>query len=1119
MHCPLTGDKHQQTITMNHKTRLIASAIFLLAAVINANGQTVKGKVTDTHGESVISTPVQVKGTSIGEMTDLDGNFSIKAGPDDILTVTAIGYKTAEEPVRGRAVVNIVLEDDVETLEEVVVVGYGVQKRVNLTGAVGITDAKALETRPVSNATSALQGLVPGLQITSRSGSMEKTPSMNIRGTATIGEGTSGNPLVLIDGMEGDLNTINPQDIESVSVLKDAASASIYGSRAPFGVILVTTKSGKEGKVQINYNNNFRWGSPTVKMHQMDSWSFANYYNEAKRNTSNNMTETVFTEETLSRILAYQQGEIDTVFPLPTSGTQWQDTFHTANANTDWYDVFFKDWNFSHEHNLSASGGNGKVTFYTSLNYMLQEGLLNLGREDMRRYSATGKLNAQLTDHIDLGYSMRFIREDYTKPSAMNDGLYENLARQNWPNLPLYDNNGNPYSDVWPGRDFLQGGTYEKVTDNIYQQLSLSIEPIKNWVTTLEFNYKIKSADTKSSTLKTYNCDIYGNPVDKDKATTSVTEARYLENYLNGNLRMNYSFTAGDGHNLAFMAGAQVENLMQKQTGITAYGLVSDALPEIDLTTGLVWDSASSSWVKKDISPYGNRNSWATAGFFGRINYDWKGRYLVEGNIRYDGTSRYRDNLRWNLYPSISLGWNIANEDFWAPYRTYMDLWKLRASYGSLGNQNTNGWYPTYSTFAPSTNSGSWLQNGVKTTTIGVPAAITTELTWEKVRSWNVGMDFGLFNNRLTGSFDYYTRYTIDMMGASLELPSILGYTTPKTNNTDLMTYGWELELEWKDQLSCGLFYGLKFLLSDSQTIVTKYPSNTTGSIRQYIPGRKLGEIWGYETIGIAKSQEEMDVHLDRLDQNFLEANGYYPSELRQGQSALGSGWGAGDIMYKDLNGDGRISTGDDTIDNHGDLKVIGNSTPRYHFGIDLNLAWKGIDFRMFFQGIMKRDYWQSSSYFWGANTEPEWSAALVQHLDFYRDENSKLVQDGIMDINTDAYYPRPSFDRGGEGHGSSGRNHQVQTRYLQNAAYIRLKNLQLGYTLPEKWTRPAKIERLRTYFSAENIWTGTSLASMFDPETIDGGNNNTEKDWRTYNNGNAYPLSIQLSFGISITF
>ena len=1105
---------------MKLHSRIISTLMLSLLPLASAFAQgKVSGTVTDKSGEPVIAIPVQVKGTQRGEVTDMDGNYTISAAPDDVLVVTAIGYKTAEVPVGGRSRVDIVLEDDVQTLDEVVVVGYGVQKKVNLTGAVGVTDAKALESRPVSNAASALQGLVPGLEITSRSGSMEKTPTMNIRGTATIGEGTSGNPLVLIDGMEGDLNTINPQDIESVSVLKDAAAASIYGSRAPFGVILVTTKSGKEGKMQINYNNNFRWGSPVVKMQQMDSYLFANYYNEAKRNTSNNMTETVFTEDTISRILAYQKGEITTVFPLPESGTQWQDTFHTANANTDWYDVFFKDWNFSHEHNLSASGGNDRITFYTSLNYMLQEGLLNLGREDMRRYSATGKLSARLTDHIRLGYSVRFIREDYTKPSAMNDGLYENLARQNWPNLPLYDNNGKLYSNTWPGRDFIQGGTYEKVTDNIYQQFSASFEPIKNWVTTLEVNYKILSRDTRQSNLATYNCDIYGNPIDQDKATTSVSEGRYAENFFNSNLRSTYNFSLADAHNFAFMLGAQVEDLQQKQYGVTAYGLVAESLPEIDLTTGLVWDSASQSWTRKNLTPYGNRSSWSTAGFFGRVNYDYCGRYLFEGNLRYDGTSRYRGKLRWNLYPSFSLGWNIAQEPFWEPYRKVVDTWKLRASYGSLGNQNTNGWYPTYMTFSPSTNSGSWLQNGAKTTTIGVPTAITTELTWEKVRSWNVGVDFGLFNNRLTGSFDYYTRYTVDMMGASLELPSILGYTTPKTNNTDLKTYGWELEIAWKDQLDCGIFYGAKFLLSDAQTVVTRYPSNTTGSIRQYIPGRKLGEIWGYETIGIAQSQEEMDAHLDALDQNYLEHYGHYPSELRQGQSAIGSGWGAGDIMYRDLNGDGRISTGDSTLDNHGDLKVIGNSTPRFHFGIDLNFAWKGVDLRMFFQGVMKRDYWQGSSYFWGANTEPEWSAALVQHLDFYRDENSKLVQDGVMGVNRNAYYPRPSFDRGGEGNGVSGRNHQVQTRYLQNAAYIRLKNLQIGYTLPQKWTKPLKIEKLRAYFSAENIWTGTSLAKMFDPETIDGGNSNSEKDWRTYNNGNAYPLSTQISCGVSITF
>ncbi len=1105
---------------MKLHSRIIAALMMTLIPAVSAFAQLkVSGTVKDKAGEPVIATPVQIKGTSRGEVTDLEGNYSINASPDDILVVTAIGYKTAEVPVSGRSRVDIILEDDVETLDEVVVVGYGVQKKINLTGAVGVTDSEALESRPVSNAASALQGLVSGLEITSRSGSMEKTPTMNIRGTATIGEGTSGNPLVLIDGMEGDLNSLNPQDIESVSVLKDAAAASIYGSRAPFGVILVTTKSGKEGKMQINYNNNFRWGTPVVKMQQMDSYMFANYYNEAKRNTSNNMTETVFTDDTIARILAYQRGEITTVFPMPESGTQWQDTFHTANANTDWYDVFFKDWNFSQEHNLSASGGNDRITFYTSLNYMLQEGLLNLGREDMGRYSATGKINARLTDHLKLGYSVRFIREDYTKPSAMNDGLYENLARQNWPNLPLYDNNGKLYSNVWPGRDFLQGGTYDKVTDNIYQQLSVAFEPIKNWVTTLEVNYKIISRDTKQSNLATYNCDIYGEPIGMDKATTSVSEARYSENFFNSNLRTSYSFSIDDAHNFALMAGAQVEDLMQKQYGVTAYGLVAESLPEISLTTGLVWDSASQSWVKKDLSPYGYRNSWSTAGFFGRVNYDYKGRYLFEGNLRYDGTSRYRGDLRWNLYPSFSAGWNIAREPFWEPYQRIVDTWKLRASYGSLGNQNTNGWYPTYRTFSPSTNSGAWLQNGAKTTTIGVPAAITTELTWEKVRSWNVGTDFGLFDSRLSGSFDYYTRYTVDMMGASLELPSILGYTTPKTNNTDLKTYGWEFEISWKDQLAGGLYYSAKFLLSDAQTIVTRYPSNTTGSIRQYVPGRKIGEIWGYETVGIAQSQEEMDAWLDQLDENYLNCYGHYPSELRQGQSALGSGWGAGDIMYRDLNGDGRISTGDSTIDNHGDLKVIGNSTPRFHFGLDLNFAWKGVDLRLFFQGVMKRDYWQSSSYFWGANTEPEWSAALVQHLDFYRDENSKLVQDGVMEVNRDAYYPRPSFDRGGEGNGSSGRNHQVQTRYLQNAAYIRLKNLQIGYTLPEKWTKPLKIEKMRAYFSAENIWTGTSLAKMFDPETIDGGNSNSEKDWRTYNNGNAYPLSTQLSCGVSITF
>lgn len=1092
--------------------RFCLMACMLLTCIFASAQNTISGTVKDKKsGEPIIGAAIQVVGTTNGTITDFDGNFSIAASMGATLNVSYLGYVSQKITVKTKSVL-IELEEDAQNLEEVVVVGYGTQKKVNLTGAVGVATSEVLETRPVANAVQALQGTIPGLQITQRSGSMEKTASINIRGTGTIGEGSSGSPLILIDGMEGDLNSVNPQDIETISVLKDAAASSIYGSRAPFGVILVTTKSGEKGKIQISYTNNFRWGSPTVKMHQMDSYTFAQYYNEAARNTANNTTELVFTDETLDRILAYQKGEITTTLQMPTDGTQWQNAFTTANANTDWYDVFYKDYNFSQEHNISASGGVDKVNYYLSLNYMKQEGLLKLGEENLQRFSGTGKVNATLTKWLKLGYSFRFVREDYTKPSAMNEGLYENLARQNWPNLPLYDNNGNLYSAVWPGRDFIQGGTYDKVTDHIYQQVSLDIEPIKNWVTTLDFNYKIKSQDTKGVYLPTYNCDIYGNPIDKDIATTSISQGRYSENYLIVNLRSRYNFSVNDSHNFGFMLGAQAENLVQKQNGVTAYGIISDELPEIDLTTGLVWNSSTNQWETKELSPYGSQNSWSTAGFFGRINYDYKGRYLVEANLRVDGTSRYRDKLRWNVYPSVSAGWNVARESWMEPYERNISNLKLRASYGELGNQNTSSWYPTYQTFSPSINSGLWLQNGARTTTIGIPSAITTELTWEKVRNWNVGLDWGFLKNRLTGSFDYFTRYTIDMMGASVELPSILGYSPPVTNNTDLKTYGWEFEIGWQDQLKNGFYYSAKFQLSDAQTRVTRYPSNTTNSIYQYVPGELIGQIWGYTTIGIAQSDEEMQQHLEQLDQNYLEYYGMFPSGLLQGQSAFGSGWGAGDIMYADLNGDGKISSGDGTMENHGDLTVIGNSTPRFHFGIDLNASWHGVDVRLFFQGVMKRDYWQGSSYFWGANTDMYWSCALTDHLDFYRDENSLLVQNGIMGANKEAYYPRPSFDTGGK----YGRNHQVQTRYLQNAAYIRLKNLQVGYSLPDKWMQKIHFQKIRIYFSAENLWTGTKLAKMFDPETLDGGNNNSEKDWRTWNNGNAYPLSRQFSFGIS---
>jgi hypothetical protein len=423
----------------------------------------------------------------------------------------------------------------------------------------------------------------------------------------------------------------------------------------------------------------------------------------------------------------------------------------------------------------------------------------------------------------------------------------------------------------------------------------------------------------------------------------------------------------------------------------------------------------------------------------------------------------------------------MAQENFWETLLPTINLLKFRVSYGELGNQNTSNWYPTYQIMPVHSNEGSWLQNGTRPNTAYVPALVSSTMGWEKVENWNGGIDFGLLRNRLTGSFDYYIRRTKDMIGPAQELPAVLGIDVPKTNNTDLKTYGFDFELVWRDRLKNGLGYSAKLLLSDSQTEITKYP-NPTNTLSKYLEGRKLGEIWGYETIGIAKTDSEMQEHLVSLP------NG--------GQNALGSDWRAGDIMYRDLNDDGKIDDGANTLDDHGDLKVIGNNTPRYLFGIDLSADWKGFDFRAFFQGVLKRDYWQGSYYFWGVTENKWWSCGLVPHVDYFRDEVSNH-----LDVNLDSYYPRPIF--------GTGKNQQVQTRYLQNASYIRLKNLQLGYTLPSALTTKANLSKVRIFVSGENLWTGTKTSEMFDPETISGG---------AEGNGNAYPLSKIFSFGLSIT-
>ena len=1018
-----------------------------------------KGVVKDATGEGVIGASIIVEGTNLRTVTDIDGNFTlngVKKGAS--IQISYIGYTTKVVKWNG-APLDIILEDDKKMLEEVVVVGFGTQKKVNLTGAVSTVDSKTLSARPVNSVADALQGAVAGMNFSTPNsgGTLNSTKSFNIRGTGTIGAGSSVTPLVLIDGMEGDMNALNPQDIENISVLKDASASSIYGSRAAGGVVLITTKSGKKGKATINYNNSFRFDSPLNMAEMMDSYTWAKYMNEASVNSGAGIW---FTDDKLEQIKKAQSDpNMQKMFKNGNNRWEvWDNNPLLPIGNTDWLKEQFGN-SFSQEHTLSMTGGDDRMQYYLSANYLDRGGLLRHGDDNTQRYAFTGKVSAQLANWLRVTYNTRFTRTDFEMPGDLVNGtdeFYHNMCRY-WPILPTKDPNGNWLPESYIGR-LQNGGRAKNQTDRLSQQLSFVATPVKGLTLNAELNYRIITHFNHRDWQTTYGYDCDNNPFVDQNETTSVYEYTYKSNYFNPNLFAEYSRAFGD-HNMKVMGGFQSEWFRQRNVTARQNGIMS-GLPTLDTTT-----------TKPRVG--GSYNSWTTAGFFGRINYDFAGRYLFEANLRYDGSSRFLRDNRWNLFPSFSAGWNIAQESFWEPIAKYVNTLKLRASWGQLGNQNTDNWYPFYPTIGFSAQGSNWLVNGVKPNTASQPGLVSASLTWEKSRTWEVGLDWGAFNNRLTGSFGYYQRNTFDMVGPAPELPVILGANPPRVNNLDMTSKGWDLQISWRDIIG-EVSYGASFVLSDNQVVIDKYP-NPSKNLGSYYKGAKLGDIWGYTTLGIAQSQEEMDAHLKKVD-----------------QSALGSGWTAGDIMYKDLDGDGKINGGEGTANKPGDKRIIGNSTPRYNFGLNLDAAWKGFDIKVFFQGTLKRDYAAGGPMFWGATGQGKWQAlGMKYHSDYWREDNKG------------AYYPRVSWN--------GGRNTQTQTRYLQNAAYARLKNITIGYTLPKELTRKVYIENLRFFVSGENLLTITNFTEAGDPELIGAGYGGEI--------GKTYPLSKTFSCGLSVTF
>lgn len=1079
---------HQKNLMFNFKCtkmKKLTVLFMLLLSITSLYAQqfNITGSVFDKKlNEPIIGASVLVKGTSNGTITDMDGKFSLKnVTKGSVLTVSYIGYEPQSITINGNQTsFRFDLNEDSQALDEVVVVGFGTQKKVNLTGAVSTVDTKALEARPVSTVGQALQGTVPGLNfsVSKNGGGVGSRMDVNIRGGGTIGAGSNSSPLVLIDGIAGDMDALNPDDIENISVLKDAAAASVYGSRAPFGVILITTKSGKSGKTVVSYNNNLRWASPINLPEMMDSYTFAQYFNRVSANSGGNP---IFDEETIGRIQAYQRGEITTTtVPNPGNG-MWE--LHTrANANVNWLKTHYKDNAFSHDHSLNISGGTEKLNYYISGGFLNQDGNLRFSNDNFKRMNASSKITSQINKMLKIGLNTRFIREELDRPTYLSDdGLFFHGIARNWPTMPILDNNGY-YMRNAKIPQLQDGGRHNRTKDAIDLQVTALLTPLKDWNINTEISHRTENFIYRENVAKVYLHDVKGNPVpeaykDDLGPGSSYAKQQAQRNTLTTiNIYSDYTYRLKK-NTFKIMAGFNSEIYKTNEFMSRRDDVISDMVPSIDTSMGKDYTS-------------GNLKEWATAGFFGRLNYDFDNRYLFEANIRYDGSSRFLRDKRWNVFPSFSFGWNIAREEFWEPITSVVNTLKPRISWGKLGNQNTESFYPFYPTQPLELKKGGWIIGDTRPTTATAPLMISDLLTWEKVSSTNIGLDFGLFNNRLTGSFEYFIRKTDDMVGPPEEKSAIIGIkpgNLPRINNASLETTGWELIMTWNDRIG-KVGYTVGFNISDATRKVTKYP-NASKSLSTYYEGQILGDIWGYETIGIAKTDEEMKAHIAIND-----------------QSKLGSAWGAGDVMYKDLDGVPGISSGDNTVANPGDRKVIGNSTPRYNFGLNLGADYKGFDFRCFFQGVMKRDVWVAGGYLWGANTDM-WSAmGLEAANNYFRPEGDPLGS------NVNGYLPKPYFDKLGD------KNTKTQSGYLQNGAYMRLKNIQLGYTLPAAIVSKIGLSKLRVYFSADNVFTITKMYKTFDPEAISGhwGEDNADNSG---NSGKVYPLSSTLSLGFNVIF
>lgn len=1049
----------------------------LIHSAITQQDGVCKGVVKDNQGESVIGASVVVKGSTNGTITDLDGHFTlnnVKRG--DVIQISFIGYVSQEVVWQGTPL-DITMKEDSQTLEEVVVVGFGSQKKANLTGSVSqVKMDDVLGERPVTNVKNALQGSMPGLMV-SGGASPGEAKSFNIRGTVSI---NGMNPLVLIDNVEGDIDLLNPEDIESVTVLKDAASSAIYGARAAAGVILITTKKAKKGeKFNLNYNANFGFQTSINSPKQASLDEYLRAYQAA------GFSETYYAGNgSVSKWREYLAGYKENPSAYPTVG----DGIYIGEDGAPYYlndkDVYkaFQETSFMQTHNLTANGGTEKLRYRLSAGLTKEDGPLIESKDTYMRKNISSFISADITDWLTQEADFRYTVADRSEPMGSGDGIYCMNHISFYPSgmMPGSVNTsvGKDLPLITPENQIRYNNPYLTDTDNTRIYLRTILRPIKGLELVGEYTYDRKNWQKSYYAKKwEYTTEQLGSnsSVSSDYLFKSEDHADY--NALN--LYGTYNFSIKEDHMFKIMAGFNQERKQDSWISVQTHDMIAPSAPSFTSATG-------------KIIPQNSYSDYAIRGAFYRINYNYKDRYLFEANGRYDGSSKFPKNDRFGFFPSFSVGWNIARETWMEKAQDYVSDLKLRASWGQIGNQNI-GNYGYYSTMQPVGNSNYWLKDGEFITYISTPGLVSNSFTWETVETLDIGFDASMFNSRLQVTFDWYQRTTRDMLIAGIQLPAVVGTSAPMRNAADMRTRGWEIAVNWRDQIG-DWKYNVGFNLYDYKSKITKYSNNEDKLLSQpYYEGKTLGELWGYVSDGFYTIDDFDGPGTWQLKDGVASLDGYNP---RPGDEKF--------VNLNDDRGTNEINSGLGTVDSPGDQKVIGNSTPRYNFGINLGVSYKGFSLSAILQGTAKRDVWIGGmSLFPFGGSAKAYYPVFYNQTDYWEPMGSC---DGQYTENDREYWvaknPNASLYRLYGNMQNHGSNQRASTKYLQNGAYMRLKNITLAYTFPKALISKVSLSALKVFVSAENLATISSLPKGYDPERLSWG----------------YPFYRTLSFGLNVT-